>query len=182
MVKYLKEGDLVGTADRNAQPNKKYKFMWTRATDVTVSTDSDWKAHTFQFSSGRHNLTVTSPHLMIIWKNGFSYFIRADQVRIGHDMLVGDTICKVKRIKNHTIREQVAIETEDGTIYVNGILASGLCDHNPETFNKAMRVEPILRTYKSRHFGDNYINMCMDSVAWRNSYMVNNRLLHDDKI
>ena len=76
MVKDLKEGDLVGTADRNVQTNRKYKFMWTRATDVTVSTDSEWKAHTFQFSSGRHYLTVTSPHLMIIWKNGFSYFIR----------------------------------------------------------------------------------------------------------
>ena len=63
-------------------------------------------------------------------------------------------------------------------MYVNGILASGLCDYNPETFNKAMHVEPTLRAYKSRHFGEDYIMMCMDIVAWRNSYMVNNGLLH----
>ena len=111
MVTYFKEGDLVGTAHVNVRESEDYKFIWTRTTDVTVSTGGDWKSHSFYFLGSYHHLTVTSFHLMIIWKDGISYFVRADQVQIGDAMKVGNTIRPVTRIKYHTIHKKVTVET-----------------------------------------------------------------------
>jgi hypothetical protein len=172
-VKNLREGDLVGTIDLNMDLNELPKFTWTRATDVTISTGK-WNAHTFTFASG-HQLTVTSPHLMIVWKDGMSYFERADEIQIGDEMNIGDTTTLVKRVRNHMIDTKVAVETEDGTIQVNGILASGFCDDNPNVINNVVKTKPIIENYKSCHFGEDYNTMCMDSVAWKNAYMINNR-------
>ena len=172
MAKNVEEGDLVATIDLSLQPNERDTFMWTRATDVTISNGS-WKAHSFIFNNG-HHLTVTSPHLMIIWKDGIAYFKRADQIEVGDKMKVGKLMTRVTRIKNHMIASKVAIETEDGTIQVNGVLASGLCDNNPEVINRVANVGSIVKKYKSSHFGVDYNTMCMDSFAWKNAYMVNN--------
>ena len=85
-VKNLHEGSLIATFEPSIIPKGKYKFMWTRATDVTVS-KGIWTAHTFTFSNFR-NLTVTSPHLMIVKKNEQSYFIRADMVQVGDNQRI----------------------------------------------------------------------------------------------
>ena len=172
LVTNLIEGNLVGTININSKSDEANKFMWSRATDVTIFTGS-YKAHSLEFSSG-HHLTVTSPHLMIIWKYKIPYFVRADEVQVGDDMKIGEAITHVTKIINHTIRTKVSIETEDGTIEANGVLASGLCDYNPEVFKKVVRSEPIVKNYKSFHFGEEYNNMCLDRVSWRNSYMINN--------
>ena len=172
MVKDIREGSLVGTIDIDMHLNKGFAFSWTRATDVTIL-DGSWKAHSFTFPSG-HNLTVTSPHLMIIWKDDAPYFVRADQVQIGDEMKVGFKVTKVSQIENHVISTKVAVETEEGTLQVNGILASGLCDDNPELMKRIMKVQPMVKNYKSCHFGEEYDAMCMDSDAWRNAYLVNN--------
>ena len=177
MVQYLKEGDLVGTATVSMKETEKYQFMWTRATDVTISADGAWEAHSFYFLGSDHYLTVTYPHLMIIWKDGNAYFVRADQVQIGDEMKVGKTIRQVTQIKNHTIHRKVSVETEDGTVLVNSVLASGFCDHNPKTIDQVMMVEPMVQSYKSGHFGNVYNVMCMDSVSWKHSYMINNGFL-----
>ena len=172
MVKNLREGDLVGSSEPSLHQNIENPFVWTRATDVTISF-GNWPGHTFEFSTG-HHLTATSPHLMILIKSGRSYFIRADSVQIGDQMFVNGTVAKVIKIKNHFLQRKVSIETEDGTIQVNGILASGLCDDNPELVNRIVKYEPLIKDYKSKHFGEAYNDMCMDNNAWKNAFMINN--------
>ena len=93
MVTSLREGDLVGTLDASSTTNQYNKFMWTRATDVTIY-KGNWTAHTFVFTSHLH-LTVTSPHLMIIVKKDGFYFIRADHVKIGDEMFVNKKLRQV---------------------------------------------------------------------------------------
>ena len=172
MIKNLREGDLVGTLEASFHQDGDFKFMWTRATDVTLSF-GNWTGHTFEFSNG-HHLTATSPHLMIIEKGGRSYFKRADSVHIGDEMIVNGIVTQVTQIKNHLIEQKVAIETEDGTVQVNGVFASGLCDDNPEVVNRIVKYESLLENYKSKHFGIEYNYMCMDNIAWKNAYLINN--------
>ena len=174
-VKDLKEGDLVGTLDLSKRKPKKYQFMWTRSTDVT-SHAGNWTAHTFAFSNEQY-LTTTSPHLMIIWRNEMLYFVRAENIQIGDEMIVNGIKSQIVNIKNHMIKRKISIETEDGTIQVNGVLASGLCDNNPEVVNRIVKYKPFIKEYKTRHFGVKYDNMCMDEVAWKNAYMINNGYL-----
>ena len=52
MVKDVIEGHLLGTLDTSALNEGRYKFMWTRATDVTIYHEV-CKAHNFSFSSDR---------------------------------------------------------------------------------------------------------------------------------
>jgi len=171
MVKDLKEGSLVRTIDISTTANKELD-TWTRATDVTIY-DGMWEAHLFTFSTG-HNLTVTFPHLMIIWKEEVPYFVRADQVQIGDEMKIGEKIIEVNRIDNNVINSKVAVETEDGTLEVNGVLASGLCDDNPDVMKMVMKVKPMIKNYKSSHFGEEYNIKCMNSHSWRSAYQINN--------
>ena len=171
-INNLREGNLVGTLEPSFHQNIKYKFMWTRATDVTIS-DGNWTARTFEFSNG-HHLTATSTHLMITLKDGQSYLTRADSVDIGDDMIVDGRVTKVTNINDHLLQRKVAIETEDGTIQVNGVLASGLCDNNPNVVNRIVKYDSFIDDYKSRHFGEEYKNLCMDRKAWKYAYMINN--------
>ena len=172
MVKDVTEGNLVGTLDISWQPNENQKFMWTRATDVTVY-DGKWMAHTFIFGNGYH-VTVTSPHLMIIKNNGEFYFLRADDIRIGDEMVVDGTEAKVKKIQNSWINSKVAIETEEGTIQVNGVLTSGLCDENPDLVDRMMWSESLVEDYKTNHFGEGFNDMCMDTLSWKKAHEINN--------
>lgn len=172
IIKNLREGDLVGTLEPSFHQRGEFRFMWTRATDVTLSF-GNWTGHTFGFSNG-HHLTVTSPHLMIIEKGGRSYFIRADNVKIGDEMIVNGNTTQVIQISNHLIDQKVAIETEDATVQVNGVLASGLCDDNPDVLYRIVKFESLIKEYKSKHFGSEYSSMCMDNIAWRNAYLKNN--------
>ena len=172
MVKDVTEGNLVGTLDISWQPNENQKFMWTRATDVTVY-DGKWMAHTFIFGNGYH-VTVTSPHLMIIKNNGEFYFLRADDIRIGDEMVVDGTEAKVKKIQNSWINSKVAIETEEGTIQANGVLTSGLCDENPDLVDRMMWSESLVADYKTNHFGEGFNDMCMDTLSWKKAHEINN--------
>ena len=171
-ISNLKEGDLVGTLEPSFYKEGEFQFVWTRATDVTIST-GNWSAYTFLFSKG-HHLTATSPHLMIILKYGKSYLIRAEDVQVGDTMIVNGTVTKVQNIRNRIIKRKVAIETEDGSVQVNGVLASGICEDNPEVTNRTVHLEALIKWYKSVHFGIEYNEMCMDTIAWKNSYLINN--------
>ena len=172
MIKDLVEGDLVGSIDISNPITEIFRFMWTRATDVTIYS-GNWTTHTFVFSN-TIRLRATSPHLMIIMRNRISYFIRAENVRIGDEMIVNGMMAPVIDIQIHMITRKVSIETEDGTVQVNGVLASGICDNNPEAVNRIIDYRSFVEDYKTRHFGAEYNHMCMDSVAWKNAYVINN--------
>jgi len=178
-IKHLKEGNLVRTMTPELLAGKVQDVMeWTRATDVTII-NGDWMVHKFIFDTGDH-LTVTSQHMMIIWPNNLPHFVRADEVKIGDMMRVHQTLEKITEIKTFMVDVKVSVETEDGTLQANDVLTSGFCDHNPDMLNKTMEVFRALRTYKDQHFTPCYNNMCMDSVAWNNSFMLNNGLLPMD--
>ena len=53
MVKDVIEGHLVGTLDTSVKNAGHYKFIWTRATDVTIY-HKICKSHNFSFSSDRY--------------------------------------------------------------------------------------------------------------------------------
>ena len=89
-------------------------------------------------------------------------------------MRVGELLTQVIEIKIHSINIKVGIETEDGTINANGILASGLCDDNSELFERVMKAGNFVKNYKSFHFGGAYNTMCMDTLSWKKAYMINN--------
>lgn len=171
-VNYLKEGQLVSTMALHASSEVNHGTAWTRATDVTTYR-GHFKVHTFTLSTG-HQLTVTSPHIMIIWRNKIPYFLRADHVTKGDEMSIQETITRVTMVEIKMVDTKVAIETEDGTIHVNGVLASSFCDDDPDAFHKMMKVDPMIENYKSNHFGEAYKSMCMDTIAWKNNHMINN--------
>ena len=37
-----------------------------------------------------------------------------------------------------------------------------------------MKITPVLKTYKAMHFGEDYNDMCMDALASKKAYMLNN--------
>lgn len=172
LIQNLNEGNLVGTIEPSLNQKEKYLFTWTRATDVTIY-QGNWTAHTFEFSNGSQ-LTATSPHLMIILVHEIKYSIRADNVKVDDQMIVNGKVTKVTAIISHKIQRKVAVETEDGTVQVNGVLATGICEINPQLINRIVKYELLINEYKSRHFGAEYDDMCMDSIAWKNNYLINN--------
>ena len=174
LIGNLQEGDLVRTLSLKNSADEPRMFTWTRATDVTVYKGGNYIAHTFLFEND-HQLTVTSPHIMIVWKDGKPYFIRADQVKPGDEMIVDEHLNQIKSIVNKVVDKKVNDETEDGTIEANGVLTSGFCDHNPGLVNMVAKAEETIETYKISHFGSSYNSICMDVTAWRSAYMANNR-------
>ena len=173
LVGNLQEGDLVRTLGLKDLSDETRMFTWTRATDVTVHKGGNYMAHTFFFRNDRQ-ITVTSPHIMIIWKEGKPYFIRADQIKPGDEMIVDENLNRIKSIETKVLSTKVNVETEDGTIEANGVLTSGFCDHNPGLLNMVTKAENTIETYKMSHFGNAYNSMCMDVTAWRTAYMANN--------
>ena len=175
MVKNVPEGNLVGTLDLSLK-NGDHMFMWTRATDVTIY-EGQWRAHNFTFSNG-HHVTATSPHLMMVKQDKEFYFRRADNVQIGDTMLVNGLESRISGIQTFQMNTKVSIETEEGTIQANGILASGLCEDNPDVIDRIVLADSLVRDYKVNHFGEVFTEMCMDSASWQTAYLVNNKNLY----
>ena len=113
--------------------------------------------------------------MIIRIKNEF-YLVRADNVQVGDKMMINANEAKVTEVRNHMIDHKVAIETESGTLQVNGVLTSGLCEDNPESVEKILMFDVVIQNYTSSHFGNEYKNLCMDDVAWKNAYLINNGL------
>jgi len=174
LITMLKEGDLVGTSNLNRKLIQPNGFQWTRATSVDIVKNGNWTAHSFLFTNDS-NLTVTSPHIMIVWNDDKSYMVRADQVKVGDAMIVDESIHEVQSIKTYIIDTKVNVETEDGTIKANGVLASGFCDVNPGLLVMTPTAEKQIEDYTKSHFKEN-IDTCMDVNSygsWYNLWMDN---------
>jgi len=170
----LKEGDLVGTSNLNRKSSRPNDFKWTRATSVDISKDGNWTAHSFVFTKDLH-LTVTSPHIMIIWKDNESYMVRADKVQVGDKMVVNENVREVQSIQTYMITTKVNVETEDGTINANGVLVSGFCDINPELLISTAPATTTIEGYTSSHFNETYNTACMDVNNygyWYDTWMI----------
>lgn len=172
MAKDVEEGDLVKTIDLANPDQNLNEFIWTRATDVDIFW-GNWEAYHFVFASG-HDIKVTSPHVMIVSNNGVLYLKRADQVQIGDQMKVGNEMTRVTEVFKYRMKTKVSIETEDGTIQVNDVLATGVCDDNHEITFRISKAQEMLQDYKRSHFGEHIDNQCMDTIDWMNAYLKNN--------
>ena len=173
MVKDVIEGHSVGTSDTSVQNTGHYQLIWPRATDVTIYHEI-CKAHNFSFSSGGH-ITVTLPHLMMVLKDGKFYFIRADNVEIGDKMMVNGIESKVTNIQTFKMNMKVAIETVDATFETNGVLASRLCEDNPDVVDRIVVSNALIMDYKIRHFGESSNEKCMAYKTWKKAYNLNDK-------
>ena len=156
---------------KSSRPND---FKWTRATSVDISKDGNWTAHSFVFTKDLH-LTVTSPHIMIIWKDNKPYMVRADKVQVGDKMVVNENVREVQSIQTYMITTKVNVETEDGTINANGVLVSGFCDINPELLISTAPATTTIEGYTSSHFNETYNTACMDKNNygyWYDTWMI----------
>ena len=98
-------------------------------------------------------------------------------VKIGDTMLVGNKEVNVTNIKNVKLSTKVSAETEDGTISVNDVFVSGLCDYNPEARNRIVKFRVMIDKYIQNHFGKEYHKMCLDDVSWKKRFMINNGVI-----
>ena len=112
--------------------------------------------------------------MMVIKSENF-YFLRADNVQLGDKMLVNKAEFEVTGIQLLQINTKVSIETEEGTIQANGVLASGVCEDNPDVGDRIVLADTVIKDYKSNHFGESFNDMCMDSASWKRAYIINNR-------
>ena len=124
-----------------------------------------------------HYACFAAPFLNI-HKKGSWYFVRADQVKVGDEMKVGKFIEQVIKGDNMMIKSKVAIETEDGTIQVNNVFTSGLCDKSPTARSSVLDTVHALTDYKSSHFGEYFSNTCMSKIAWKHAYLKNNNIFN----
>ena len=96
------------------------------------------RAYSFTFCNGSQ-LTVTPSQLMVIWMDEMPYFARVDQVKVGSIMRSGKIMVRVTNINRRLIDTAVGIETDDGTVQINGVLASSFCDYRPRVVGRTVR-------------------------------------------
>ena len=92
-------------------------------------------------------------------------------------MMVNGIESKVTRIKTLEMNMKVAIETEDATIETNGVLASGLCEDNPDVVDRMVVSNALVTDYKRSHFGESSNEICMAYKTWKKAYILNNQYL-----
>ena len=57
-------------------------------------------------------------------------------------------LSSVVRVDNIQIDRKVSVNTESGLLYVNGVLATGMCEYGPKEVSSA---EKLLLDYKEIH-------------------------------
>jgi len=124
-VKDLLEGDKI----LSQRDGKKF---YDKVTNVTTI-EGKVTAHKLEFSNGK-SITVTSPHLMMIWKENEMQSIAAMNVQV-HDVMQMENgqYSKVTRITNTVLDRKVNVNTQEGLMYANGIFTTGMCENIPTT-------------------------------------------------
>ena len=140
----LKEGDKIKSLDMEDMGNEN---VFSNVTNVTVLKGC-FTAHEMHFKNGAV-LTATSPHYMIIFNKGNAQMIQACDVKVGDIMCFGfRRFSKVVYIKEVQLDKKVNVEVENGLMYVNGVLATGVCELGPRAMFDA---ETFLAYYKATH-------------------------------
>ena len=121
--------------------------VFSNVTNVTVLKGC-FTAHEMHFKNGAV-LTATSPHYMIIFNKGNAQMIQACDVKVGDIMCFGfKRFSKVVCIKEVQLDKKVNVEVENGLMYVNGVLATGVCELGPRAMFDA---ETFLAYHKATH-------------------------------
>ena len=144
-VDQLTAGDIIKSLDIEDIGNE---TVFSKVTNVTILKGC-FTAHEMHFRNGTV-LTATSPHYMIIFNKGNTQIIQARDVKVGDRMCFGyEKFSVVVQIKDVQLDRKVNVEVENGLMYVNGVLATGVCELGPRvTFSANM----FLAHYKATHF------------------------------
>ena len=113
-----------------------------------INIEGSFSAHELVFGNGS-SLTVTSPHYMLVYKGKTAKVVRAVDVQLGDYMRMRNgSLSSVVRVRVTELSHKVSINTESGLMYVNGVLATGMCDQGPEDVDSA---EAFLSDYRETH-------------------------------
>jgi hypothetical protein len=142
-VAELKIGDNIKSLNSLEQTDSTF----SKVIDATII-EGSFTAHTLLFSNGS-SLTVTSPHYMIVYKDENAKVVPASDVQVGDYMRMRDgNLSSVVRVDDIQIDRKVSVNTESGLMYVNGVLATGMCEYGPKEDSSA---EKFLLDYKEVH-------------------------------
>ena len=121
---------------------------FTAVTNVTVVHGS-FDAHKFIMEDGK-TITVTSPHLMLVHKDGELKPMVAKDVQL-HDIMSmeGGKMSKIVEVENLQIATKVNVETRAGTLFANGIFVTGMCGEMPALEGK--NANDLLMEFKANH-------------------------------
>ena len=127
-VKNLSVGDQIMTLEILEDSTTTSKTFTT----VTIAEilKGSFNAHKFVFENGK-TLTVTSSHLMIIFKDGNIKMeqVMAMDVKVNDFMLFdGAKMSKVVEIEDVKILNKVNIDTVAGYLYANDIFVTSMCE------------------------------------------------------
>jgi len=137
----LEVGDFIATSE-----NKQETF--TMVTNVTTEHGS-FAAHKFIMEDGK-TITVTSPHLMLVHKDGELKPMVAKEVQLHDIMKIDDgKMLKIVEVENLVIATKVNVETQAGTLYADGIFVTGMCGELPSLEGK--NANDLLMEFKANH-------------------------------
>jgi hypothetical protein len=75
-------------------------------------------------------MQVTREHILVIEEGEDLYLIKAEMLRLGQKLVTQDGAQLITRLEFLNQTEKYTIMTDHGTVMVNGILASTICDQN----------------------------------------------------
>ena len=128
-VKDITEGDRILATKDASNPHDKFYDEVINATLVHGS----FVAHKLVFSNGK-SITVTSPHLMMILKDGIMQMVAAKDVQV-HDIMCFDSglFSAVTETLETLLPRKMNIATKSGLFFANDLLTTGMCENIPET-------------------------------------------------
>jgi hypothetical protein len=147
-----RNGDIVGVIDLavgdDIMTSESNEDSFTMVTNVTVVHGS-FDAHKFIMEDGKM-ITVTSPHLMLVHKDGELKPMVARDVQL-HDIMSmeGGKMSKIVQVENLQIATKVMVETRAGTLYADGIFVTGMCGEVPPLEGK--NANDLLMEFKANH-------------------------------
>lgn len=142
----LKVGDFILTSEDDITTFTEV----TNATKLTAMGNVEaFSAKKLTFSDGS-GLTVTDPHQMIVNTEDGNFVKSAKDLAIGDIMLKasGERI-KIADLKSVDLKTKVNVETKKGTLYANGILTTGMCEHGHQEIVR--KISDVLMEYNSTH-------------------------------
>ena len=142
-VAELKVGDNIKSLDSLEHTEN----IFSKVVDARII-EGSFTAHKLHFSNGS-SLTVTSPHYMIVYKGKNAKVVPAIDVQIGDYMRMRDgNLSSVVRVSDIQLDRKVNVNTESGLMYVNGVLATGMCENGPKEIPS---VDEFLEDYLASH-------------------------------
>lgn len=93
-------------------------------------------------------IKVTDEHGIIFIKNNKKYIKTADKVNIGDVLITTSGNSKVEKIEKSFEKSKFVVETEDGSVFSNGIYVSTICE---EEINETKEFQEIITNWKKIH-------------------------------